>query len=395
MRILYHHRTQAEDAQGVHIYEMINAFRKLGHTVDLVSLVDWESDRSEKTKGKRWEFVAKIVPNFVYELMEMAYNIVGYRLISRQIRHQKPDFIYERYSLNTFCGIWASKRYGIPLILEVNAPLYHEQKKYEKLTFEKFAGFSERWICSNSSKTIVVSSPMKKILSEEGVLEEHIVVMSNGINPDNFHPEIKGASVRRHHNIKDDKIIFGFIGWFRPWHGLDMILEIFKEDRLYDKNAHLILVGDGPAYESLHTYAEKHDLLNAVTFSGPVERRDVPKYIAAFDIALQPSVTTYASPMKIFEYMAMGKGVVAPRQDNICEILTDGIDALLFEPENKESLKDALNTLLNKKDMGRTLGRNACETIHSEKYFWITNAERSVELGMLNGDEAQSFIFKV
>ena len=73
-------------------------------------------------------------------------------------------------------------------------------------------------------------------------------------------------------------------------------------------------MGDGPAYKDLESYALKENIIQSgVTFIGPVTRENIPKYIAAFDLALQPDVTDYASPIKLFEYMAMGKGVIAPK----------------------------------------------------------------------------------
>ena len=129
MRILYHHRTRAEDAQGIHIEEMVKAFRDLGHEVEMVALVKKEATDLGKKNGNSWKWLKDLAPSWFYEIMSLGYNFYGYHLLRQAIKLKKPDLIYERYSLNTFCGIWASKRFGIPLILEVNAPLYYEQSK--------------------------------------------------------------------------------------------------------------------------------------------------------------------------------------------------------------------------------------------------------------------------
>jgi glycosyltransferase involved in cell wall biosynthesis len=389
MRILYHHRTQAEDAQGIHISEMINAFRMSGHPVDLVALVELDEKREKKTKGKRWEQVALSVPNLVYELMELAYNLYGYRNLCRQIRKKKPDLIYERYSLNTFCGIWASRRFGIPIVLEVNAPLYYEQRKLGKLTFESVARFSERWICSNSTRTIVVSEVMKKMLEEEGVPPAQMTVMQNGINPKEFHLGISGEAIRKQYGI-EGKVVVGFVGWFRPWHGLEMLVKMMHEAGLSEKNVCLLLVGDGPAYRDLYRYAEEHGLESSVIFTGPVKRPEMAAHIAAMDIAVQPSATEYACPMKIMEYMAMGKCIVAPDQPNIQEILQDRVNGYLFKPGDPERFKTALLEALQDEGARKKIGRSAYETIYQRKYLWSANAEET--LNLVFGSGAQSIV---
>src|SRR3990172_12796710 len=196
MRILYHHRTQAEDAQGVHIYEMVNAFRELGHEVEMVALVELDQAGGEKIRGKGWSWLTRWGPNWLYELLGLAYNLFAYRRLCHAIRVNRPDLIYERYSLNTFCGIWASRRFHIPLVLEVNAPLYYEQQALGTLAFKRLARAAERWICSHATRTLVVSSVMKRYLTRQGVPERKVVVMPNGIDPRKFHPAVSGDAVR-------------------------------------------------------------------------------------------------------------------------------------------------------------------------------------------------------
>lgn len=379
MRILYHHRTQAEDAQGVHIYEMIGAFRELGHEVDLVALVTLDEKREKKVRGGGWEWLALRVPNLFYEMMELAYNVFGYLRLRGRIRKRRPDLIYERYSLNTFCGIWAGRRFGIPIVLEVNAPLSLEQQRLGKLTFKALAAFSERWICSNATRTVVVSEQMKEILIREGVKGEKLAVIPNGINPKEFHPEISGEEVRRRYGL-EGKIVIGFVGWFRPWHGLEMLLEIMSEERLADQSVRLLLVGDGPAFPDLHAYAKGHDLLSAVVFTGPVKRREMGAHIAAMDIAVQPSANEYACPMKIFEYMGMGKCIVAPDQANLREILEDRMNAFLFRPADRAHLKSVLLNAIRDREGRRSMGARAYSTIDRRRYLWSANAEKTLDL---------------
>jgi glycosyltransferase involved in cell wall biosynthesis len=383
MKILYHHRTRSEDAQGIHINEMVKAFRDLGHEVEMVALVTKKAADGKQALGSAWGWLTRGVPAWLYELMSLVYNLYGYRQLCQAIRSKKPDLIYERYALNTFCGIWASRRFGIPIVLEVNAPLYYEQSQLGQLTFRRLARFSERWICSRSTWTVVVSKVMKDILVQEGVPSEKVVVMPNGIDPQTFHPHVCGKEIRRRYNL-EGKLVVGFVGWFRKWHGLEMLLEIMHESRLAQSGVRLLLVGDGPALPALHHYVQAQGLQSAVILTGPIDRQDVSAYIAAMDIAVQPGVTEYACPMKLFEYMGMGKCIVAPNQPNIREILTHGINGYLFQPGDREHFRRILSEAILKSAWREAVGRQAHETIYRRGYLWSSNAQKALALVLGN-----------
>lgn len=376
--LVYHHRTQAEDAQGVHIGAMVTAFRRLGHTVRVVSLV--ESDRRAGGSEQRivWAAIRRLIPQAGYELLQLAYNIYGYLRLRRAIRERRPDLIYERYSLNTVCGIWASRRYGIPLILEVNAPLYYEELRLGRLRFKAIARWTERWICSNSTRTIAVSGVMKSILVDEGVPADKIVVMPNGIDPAECDRRTPGAAVRSRYGW-DDAVVVGFIGWFREWHGLDRLLELVRDVRAAEPRLRLLLVGDGPAYPALRASAERHDLLSCVTFTGPIPRNEVAAHIAAMDIAVQPSATEYACPMKLIEYMAMAKCIVAPDQANIREMVEDRVSAYLFRPGDAAHFREVMLIALTD-DRRAAIGERAAATLQERGYLWSANAARALSM---------------
>lgn len=378
MKILYHHRTQAEDAQGIHIREMGRAFEALGHSVHMVAMVK----PSHKEGASRPGLVSKLrshLPAWFYEFIALGYNFYGYVALRRAIKLNRPDFIYERYALNAFCGLLAARRFGIPLISEVNAPLAYEQERYTKLAFRRVAYFLERWICSNAQKTIAVSTPLKEILVREGVPVEKIVVMPNGISQEVFKRKIDGSQIREKYSL-GGKTVVGFVGWFKPWHGLDLLLEAFSRIENPAGSFHCLLVGDGPVGEDLRKLAEKKNLHEHVTFTGPIDSALIPEHLAAIDIAVLPRATAYASPIKLFEYMAMGKAVVAPRQANITEVVAHQTNAELFNPEDCESLQASLTQLMENPEYRRRLGEEASRTIEQRRYFWIANAERVIDI---------------
>src|SRR5262249_28142189 len=154
-------------------------------------------------------------------------------------------------------------------------------------------------------------------------------------------------------------LVIGFVGWFRKWHGLEMLLESMREVCLAKQDIRLLLVGDGPAYSDLYRYVETYGLQSTVVFTGPVERQAIAAHIAAMDIAVQPSVAEYACPMKILEYMGMGRCIVAPNQPNIQELLEDGVSGFLFPPGDKDSLRATLRELLDHPAKREAAGQKA------------------------------------
>jgi glycosyltransferase involved in cell wall biosynthesis len=379
MRILYHHRTRAEDAQGVHIQEMVNAFRELGHEVEVAAVISEDKGKTAKPRESLVSRTTAKLPPLLYELLEILYNLYGFLLLARKVLNFRPHLIYERYALYNVAGILVSRLFRIPLILEVNAPLAYEKTKHGKLALPSLAEGFEKWICLNSYKTIVVSTPLKRLLYDIGVPMDHMVVIPNGINPHLFNPDISGESVRKRLGL-DGKIILGFVGWFRKWHGLEELLRVYVDYGMQEKNIHLLLIGEGPASKKLEYYARNNDLIRTgVTFTGAVLREHIPTYIASFDLALQPDVTDYASPIKIFEYMSMGKGVIAPNKDNIREIVKSGYGGL-FRAGDWDDMARTILKYAQSKEKTRELGEQAKNILNEKKYFWLDNARKTLAL---------------
>ena len=104
------------------------------------------------------------------------------------------------------------------------------------------------------------------------------------------------------------------------------------------------------------------------------------RYVAAFDIALQPAVVEYASPLKLFEYLALGKAIIGPAQPNLMEILTDGQNAVLFDPKAADGMAGAIGKLTSDAALRQRVGENAKKTISDKQLTWRENALRAVEL---------------
>ena len=380
MRIIYHHRTRSTDAQRVHIQEMVEAFRALGHRVKLVSLVPTdtaEEDARRDARNPLWQRLARRIP-FAYEAVQLAYNLIGIPMLAWEALRDRADLLYERYSLFNFTGVAVAKLCGIPIVLEVNSPFALEQGRERDIRLVRFAAWTERAIANLASRAVVVSTPLARILEGSGVEGDRIDVMTNGVRLEHFVSTPQSDKLRASLGLKPGERVIGFVGWFRRWHGIEMLVDAFRSSGLASERVRLMLIGGGQAMSELQAYVREKRMDDSVIFTGPVPHARVPEYLDLIDIAAQPAANEYCCPMKILEYMALGKPIVAPRQENIQEILRDGVEARFFTPRDTASLAEALRELAQDPALAGWMGERARAAITERGYLWTRNAERAL-----------------
>ena len=172
MRILYHHRTQAEDGQAVHIRSMIEAFVAEGHEVHEEALVRRTGPAVKPTSGAggsgTW-YVLDHLPRFARELAEYGYSVPARRRLIRAGGEFKAQLLYERYAFGNTSGVSASRRLGVPMVLEVNSPMVLELSKTRGLSFPRLADRSERWTFKEADRVCVVTHVLAEMLKEMGL----------------------------------------------------------------------------------------------------------------------------------------------------------------------------------------------------------------------------------
>lgn len=377
MKILYHHRTRSKDGQYVHIEEMITALRDQGHEVIIVA----PSSAEKESFGSDAGIVAllkKYLPKFVYELMEFSYSVVAYRRLAHAVRQHRPDCLYERYNLFLPAGAWIKRRFGLPFLLEVNSPLYEERARYDGISLGWLARWSQRYAWRSADYVLPVTKVLGDVLVTYGVDPKKVVVIPNGINAKRFDCTVSPNAAKAALGLQG-KLVLGFTGFIRDWHGMDKVIDLIANDPP-GTDRHLLIVGDGPVRASLEEQARRLGIEDRVTITGIVGRDDVARYVAAFDVALQPAVVAYASPLKLFEYLALGKAIVAPAQPNIMEILSADSNAVLFAPNDPQGLPKAVERLCKDEQLRLHVGENARKTIAAKRLTWHSNAERAVAL---------------
>lgn len=378
MNILYHHRTQAVNAEGVHIRQLVAALRHEGNEVFAVSPPGIDLDTpatAHKKSGEtgRWKLITRNLPAALFEILELLYNWAGYRRCARICRAQRVDLVYERYAFFCWVGMKIARKRNIPLFLEVNyttlTPLFRKKTKL----FLPLARHIERRCFEQAQALFVVSSYLKRQLIDCGIPEEKIIVTPNAVDEQVFSHAADGAAIRDTFKLSGRQVI-GYVGAFFPWHGLDFLLDAIARLETRRNDMCLFLVGSGPMEKTLREAARQKQLKTPLVFAGTVPYNRLPEYLAAMDMCVLPDSNDYGSPMKIFEYMAVGKPVLAPKLSPIEDVITDGVNGVLFPQKDLQAFALKLDAVLSDDSLKKRVGQAARETI-ARKHYWRHNAQ--------------------
>jgi glycosyltransferase involved in cell wall biosynthesis len=361
---------------------MLEALTDQGHETILVGPASF-ANASFGDSPSSIDFIKRMIPAALYELMEVGYNALAYRRLSKAVKEFKPDFIYERFSLFLLAGVWLRKRRRIPVLLEVNGPLYEERLKHDGLKIKWLARVCQHHIWNNVDYVLPVTDVLADDMRRYGVPQDRIAVIPNGINSKRFGNAPSAADAKAAMGL-DGRLVLGFTGFVRKWHAMDRVVDFLAEHG-EALNLHLLIVGDGPVRTELEALAAERKVTHRFTITGVIGRDELVKKSAAFDIALLPGINDYASPLKLFEYLWLGQAVVAPDQRNIREILTDGKDALLIDPKSPPAMTDAILRLCRDAELRQRIGAQARITLTEKGLYWSTNATRVVDLARKAG----------
>jgi glycosyltransferase involved in cell wall biosynthesis len=372
MRILYSHRVQSHDGQSVHIEELVAAFRKAGHEVRVIGPKAYEN----ASFGGENATIAKMrrsFPGALLELAELIYSLVAFFRLRKAFKDFRPDFVYERYNLYFLAGMLLKVFYRVPFYLEINSPLAEERSEFGALRLRAVAKALQRVVWRSADRVFVVTAVLGHIAAEAGVKPKQITVIPNGVERNSF-PDNSHKAVQRGPTAP---VTIGFVGFVREWHGLESVVDGMASDR-DDLPIELVIVG--PPSDDLKRQAQKLGATNRIRFVGLHQREAIPKVIRTFDIALQPRAVAYASPLKLFEYMACARAIIAPNQSNIREILTHGENAVLFDPEDPKALWHAIRRLAADPQFRERLGSAARRRLDECDYTWEGNASKVIKI---------------
>ena len=299
------------------------------------------------------------------------------------VEQSQPDFIYQRYARFSWAGVAASLRSRRPLFLEYNGSEVWVGMHWDRVSKLDLLARYERLNLAAASRIFVVSEVERNNLLGDGFAPEKIVVNPNGVDTDVFRPAIGGERVRADLALRKEEQLVGFVGSFGPWHGVLVLAEAIKLIPA-EMPIRFLLVGAGALQDQMKRLLKDETETGRVIFTGAVGHAEVPALLDACDVLVSPHIPLaagadfFGSPTKLFEYMAMGKGIVASRLGQIGEVLTDEKMALLVEPGNANELSAAIMRLAESRELREALGEAARQTA-VERHTWKRNAQKIMD----------------
>lgn len=371
--------TQAGGAAS-HINGFLNAVQELGADVSLIS-------NDEIAALDQAKLPVKIIWPKPIGSTRAAFDIFNNLQFTAgavaEIEGEPPDFIYQRYARFSWAGVAAALRVRRPLFLEYNGSEVWVGRYWDRVDKLELLERYERLNLRAAARIFVVSEVERQNLLKAGIEPEKIVVNPNGVDVERFRPGIGGEEARRELGVSPEEIVAGFIGTFGPWHGVEVLAQAIGQIPR-DRALRFLLIGAGALRDRVEQILRQAGALDRVIMLGAVAHERVPRLLDACDILVSPHVPLdagaefFGSPTKLFEYMAMGRAIVASRLGQIGEVLEHERTALLVEPGNVGELANSIVRLAGSPEMRERLGPAARQAA-IERHTWKHNAQRVLD----------------
>ncbi|MBI1393462.1 MAG: glycosyltransferase [Alphaproteobacteria bacterium] len=263
-----------------------------------------------------------------------------------------PVFVYQRCGLGDMTGLRLAREMRRPFVLEYNGPeVWVAEKWGTGVGYADDYQTIETELLRRADIVLAVSQPLVEEAVLRGADPGRVLLSPNAADPSRFHPGLSGAAIRQRLGLGCQRIAM-LVSSFGPWHGVETAISAFAALKARRPDlaaaAKLVLVGRGAGFEAARLQAERLGLSESVLFTGPVLAELAPEMLAAADVLLSPQVHNedgslfFGSPTKLFEYMAMGKPIIASDLAQIGDILTHEATALLTQPGDVSQLSEAL-----------------------------------------------------
>lgn len=392
-------------AAHLHIYHTLRGLQGAGHEASLLALhgreVLFTDDLSlfEGAPLSREHFGrlgssgahafkrAESAVRFLQVASDMPYLALfdSYRMRDACLQNAaNVDLLHERFNLLSVGGILASRRLGIPLVLEVNADLIEQRRAKgvpERGLRLLWARLATRLTLAGAASVVCVSEELRLHLQQKWKLPaQKLVTLPCAADVEAFGQPFDTRRMRQLFQLTDEPVV-AWVGGFYEWHDLDLLVASFARLVEHVPRARLLLVGDGPTRRSVVQNLGSRALLGKVILTGSVSHSEVPGLLSIADVVLAPAapLTAYdggtGTPLKLFEYMAAGKAIVATAMPHAVAVIEEGETGLLIAPGDVGGFADAMARLIRNPDERARLGRNARERAR-EQHGWEQYTER-------------------
>ncbi len=307
----------------------------------------------------------------------------------------KPAYIYERICLGNYVGAKLSQRYQIPYIVEYNGSEISMMKSFagRGYRYEALYLAVEELAFAQASLISVISENVKESLVARGIPAAKILVNPNCADPEDFVPATpeERLKIRRSLGFGPEHRVVGFTGTFGGWHGIDVLADSLPEILSHAPDIRFLLIGDGNNRKLVDNVILREKLTERVVMTGRVPQAVGRELLKACDIYVSPHNSHmvdskfFGSPTKIFEYMALGQGIVASDLEQIGEVLRPALRgrelrsgrdpevfaerSILCRPGDVAEFSEAVCFLLDRPEVAARLGRNARRAVETV-YNW-------------------------
>lgn len=379
MRILFTQETdwlKRNPAQQHHLAEMLSLRGHEIRVIDYEFLWRTQGERELYSRRQVFDNVWKIHPNASITVIRPSIVKVPWldyvsllishsREISQQIKEFTPNVIIGLGILNSYLSARVAKANNIPFIY------YWIDVLHRLIPFKPFqvvGAAVENRALKQADKVLVINDKLRDFVTQMGAPAERTQVLRAGIDTRQFNPSADGHAVRKQHGLNEQDMILFFMGWLYNFSGLkEVALQLVKT---HNDNLKLLIVGEGDAYEELQSIREKYNLQDRIILTGKKPYQEIPSFIAASDICLLPAypwekIMQDIVPIKMYEYMAMKKPVIATKLPGVMEEFGEGNGVVYIDkPEN--AVAKALELVQN--GTLEELGSKARNFV--ERYSW-------------------------
>lgn len=321
--------------------------------------------------------VPKLLTVFIKDilLLKSSVNKGNYNYHFPEIRDEVA-MVWEQHDFFPGKGYELAKKYKAPFIIYVHAPQVWESSKWgvKRPGWGRILEKLEIRALSRADVVACVSEKVAKKIQQMGVPKEKIKVSPMGVNVDIF-KNIDSSNIIEKYSL-EDKFVIGWTGSFRSFHGLDILIKVFKQVSDKIENSRLMLVGDGFEKKNMEKLATELGIYEQVIFCGRKTFTEIPKFVNIFDLAIvstSRNTNFHYSPLKLREFLAAGIATLAPNAGEIPEIFKDNIHLKLYTVGEITETAETIIDLAKSPKKRKELGRNG-------KLFIKENATWEVEL---------------
>lgn len=355
---------------------LIRGFEKSGHRV--LSVMSGESKGQLQAKavfGRLKRLVPSSVSASASTLYDMAHGYLSHRSLAALSRDDRPDFIYERFAPFHKGARKLAQSLNVPYLLEIHGPPT-DRGWFGPIYFEKTAEQIQHDTMRCAHAIRVVSNTLKNYFHKRGLPAHKLWVIPNAVDTEVFEPESVDSDLRAQLGL-DGKIVVGFVGSVQAYHGLSILCEAASLAVRELADLHFLVVG--PVGEDDRLAVVEKGLGDLFTFTGGIPYHEIPRYIMTMDICVIPDSNWYGSPIKLFEYGAMGKPVIAPRLGPMEDVVEHSQSALLFEQGDAEGLAAAILELAANEELKKSIATSWTGQVR-DRHTYDKRAEQVLQM---------------